>query len=234
MAEWHKDQSNKNFKYKRETLLNYGMSRWGLNKSSSVGKTSELIRDCAPKEFDDWVEYYFQNAKQNKKDGIYITRQYLKDLGEKLYVKLSEVVSCELKSISCEECVDYVYNLVINRTYEGYITEVKTIYGFLEKALGCSIQPAPDEWDRSYGVDFYIEIADEHYIGIQIKPVTGKPLDDYQWRHMHQKSHERFSNKYHGSVFFVLSKTINGKKQIKNIEIIGAIKQEIDRIKQMI
>ena len=51
------------------------------------------------------------------------------------------------------------------------MTEIKTIYGQLEKELGVKIEPAPDEWDRRYNVDFFIKIK-EKYIGIQIKPVN--------------------------------------------------------------
>ena len=112
--EWINNIDGYNSKYKRETLLNYGMNRWGLNKAQSVGATSELIRNCAPTDYSTWVEYYFNHAVQRKKDGIRITREYLRELGEDLYLKLSENVHNELESITEDECIDYVYNLVIN------------------------------------------------------------------------------------------------------------------------
>ncbi len=64
--------------------------------------------------------------------------------------------------------------MVINRTFDGYITEIKTIYGQLQVDLqrvypNIKIEPAPDEWDRLYNVDFFI-LINENYIGIQIKP----------------------------------------------------------------
>lgn len=62
--EWISGKEGKNLKFKRETLLNYGMNRWGLNKAASVGPTSELIRRCAPKSFEDWEDFYFSNAEQ--------------------------------------------------------------------------------------------------------------------------------------------------------------------------
>lgn len=37
--EWVSGREGKNLKFKRETLLNYAMNRWGLNKASSVGPT---------------------------------------------------------------------------------------------------------------------------------------------------------------------------------------------------
>ena len=172
MNSWHKSQEGRNYKYHRETLLNYGMNRWGLNKTHSVDKVSELIRKCAPDSYETWVNYYFEHAQQQKRDGIKITEEYIKDLGSKLYVKLSEVIHKELSSITEEECIDYVYNLVINHTYEGYFTEINTVYGALQKELGVEIEPAPDAWDRRYCVDYFIKITKQRFIGIQIKPVT--------------------------------------------------------------
>jgi MjaI restriction endonuclease len=72
--EWIAGTEGQNLKFKRETLLNYGMNRWGLNKAYSVGSTSELIRVCAPKTFDEWEDFYFNNAQQKKKNGVRITR----------------------------------------------------------------------------------------------------------------------------------------------------------------
>ncbi|MGA2296318.1 MAG: MjaI family restriction endonuclease [FCB group bacterium] len=169
--EWIKGFEGKNLKFKRETLLNYGMNRWGLNKAHSVGPTSELIRKCAPSKYEEWEKFYFETASQKKKTGQKITREYLISLGQTLYIKLSEVIQNELGSISEEECIDYVYNLILNRTYEGYKTEIETIYGQLESAIGMKIEPAPDNWDRNYNVDFFIKIKDK-FIGIQIKPIS--------------------------------------------------------------
>lgn len=179
--EWISGSEGRNLKFKRETLLNYGMNRWGLNKAYSVGPTSELIRACAPTKFEEWEEFYFSKARQKKRDGIRITRDYITGLGQTLYIKISEVVRSELDSISEEECIDYAYNLVLNRTYEGYRAEIDTIHGQLESIVNRKIEPAPDEWDRTYGVDFYIQVNDRN-VGIQIKPITsGLSINQYQW-----------------------------------------------------
>lgn len=82
--EWIIGKEGRNLKYKRETLLNYGMNRWGLNKAHSVDGTSELIRKCSPKAFEEWEDYYFKNAKQKKRNGLKITREYITELGRKL------------------------------------------------------------------------------------------------------------------------------------------------------
>jgi len=218
-----------NKKFKRETLLNYGMNRWGLNKASSVGSTSELIRNCAPSKYEEWVRFYFSNATQKKKEGQHITEEYIKDLGQTLYTKLSEVVHYELNQISEEECIEYAYNLIINRTYEGYITEIETIYGQLEELIGMKIESASDDWDRRFNVDFFLKIKDDKFIGFQIKPIaSGITLNQYQWIEMHKKNHEKFSKIFGGKVFFIYStKNSSGKKEIFNKDVIEEIKSEI-------
>ena len=230
--EWIKGSDGKNLQFKRETLLNYGFNRWGLNKAYSVGPTSKLIRYCAPKTFEEWEKYYFENAIQKKKDGIKITREYITGLGQTLYTKISEVIKNELESIEVEECIDYAYNLILNRTYEGYKSEIDTIYGQLESILNIKIYPAPDEWDRTYSVDFYININEKH-IGLQIKPISsGISLNQYQWIEMHRANHERFMGDFGSKVFFIYSiKSTGKKKKIFNIEIIEEIKIEIERLK---
>ena len=232
--EWIKGKEGRNLKFKRETLLNYGFNRWGLNKAFSVGPTSELIRSCAPSSFEDWEEFYFENATQKKRNGLKISREYITGLGQTLYIKLSEVVRNELSSIGEEECIDYAYNLVLNRTYEGYRSEIDTVYGQLESILQVKIHPAPDEWDRKYSVDFYIKINNK-YIGLQIKPISSaQSLNQYQWIEMNRRNHERFQKDFSGKVFFVFSvKSTGKKKKIYNTEIIDEILDEIKKIKSI-
>jgi len=160
-----------------------------------------------------------------------ISREYIASLGETLYVKLSEVVQNELLSITENECIDYAYNLVLNRTYEGYKTEIETIYGQLEGAVGRKIEPAPDNWDRTYSVDFFIKIKNK-FIGIQIKPIaSGQALNQYQWIEMHKVNHAKFEREFGGKVFFVYSsKNSAGKKTIYNTDVIEQISNEIIRL----
>lgn len=228
--EWISGIEGRNIKFRREALLNYGMNRWGLNKAHSVGPTSELVRMCSPRTFDEWEEYYFNNAIQKKKNGIKITRDYIDELGNKLYIKLSEIVQSELDMITEEECVTYAYNLVLNRTYEGYLSEIQTIYGQLQETLGVKIDPAPDKWDRLYNVDFYIKVGDK-YIGIQVKPITFKhTVEDYKWKEMQENTHKKFHDKLGGKVFIVFSVKEGNKKVIKNLNVIDEIRDEIDNL----
>ncbi len=92
-------------------------------------------------------------------------------------------------------------------------------------------KPAPDDWDRTYGVDFFIKITNS-YIGLQVKPISsGKSLNDYQWIEMHRNNHLKFQAKHGGKVFFIFSvKGANGKKTIYNTEVIEEILAEIRRL----
>lgn len=146
----------------KEWILNSAMNRYQLNFKRNVGPTSESIRKCEPKTLEEWKDYYFSNVRP---------KDHIVELGKKLYIKITEVISSEVEEISEQDCIDYMLQLVIDRTYDGYWTEIKTIYGQLEKALNYKIEPAPDSWDRLYNVDFFIKIKDK-YIGLQIKPVN--------------------------------------------------------------
>lgn len=140
----------------KEWILNSAMNRYQLNFKRNVGAVSEAIRTCAPKCLSDWEEYYFSNVR---------TEEHIVSLGQKLYIKITEVISKEVSEITEEDCIQYIRNLVINRTYDGYTTEISTIYGQLETFLQEKIEAAPDKWDRKYNVDFYIKVSD-YYIGL--------------------------------------------------------------------
>lgn len=207
----------------KEWILNSAMNRFQLNFKKNVGPTSESIRQCAPKTLNEWRDYYFKNVRP---------KEHIEELGKKLYVKITEVIRSEVEDVTEQDCIDYMLQLVIDRTFEGYMTEVKTIYGQLEKELMVKIEPAPDEWDRLFNVDFFIKIQDK-YIGIQIKPVNqGIQLSQiFKEKDLQAKSHEAFTKKYGGRVFYVFSSKIGERKEIRNKEVIIEIKQEIERLK---
>ncbi len=201
----------------KEWILNSAMNRFQLNFKRNVGATSESIRKCEPKTLEEWKDYYFAEVR---------SKEHIVELGKKLYIKITEVIQAEVEEITEEDCVKYLLNLVINRTFDGYITEIKTIYGQLEQELGYKIEPAPDEWDRLYNVDFFIMIKDK-YVGLQIKPVNqGIQLSQiFKERRIQEKTHHKFEEEFGGKVFYVFSSKSNGKKVIVNLEVIEEIKK---------
>ena len=206
----------------KEWILNQANMRWGLTKKNKVGPVSELIRKCSPKSLKDWEEYYYKNV---------YSKQHLEELGRGLYIKITEVCRAEIESITEEACIDFIINLVIGRTYDGYQSEIQTIYGQLQEALGVKVEPAPDEWDRGYNVDFFIKVK-EKYIGLQIKPAgyayITQIINELKFQ---KKTHEKFTAKYGGKVFYVISVKEGKKKIIHNVSVIEEIRKEIERLK---
>jgi hypothetical protein len=207
----------------KEWILNQANMRWGLTKKNKVGPVSELIRKCSPKSLKDWEEYYYRNV---------YSKQHLEELGRRLYIKITEVCQAEIESITEEACIGFIINLVISRTYDGYQSEIQTIYGQLQEALGVKVEPAPDEWDRGYNVDFFIKVK-EKYIGLQIKPAgyayITQIINELEFQ---KKTHDKFTAKYGGKVFYVISIKEGKKKIIHNPEVIEEIRKEIERLKK--
>ena len=159
------------------------------------------------------------------------TKEHLIELGRKLYTTITEVLRAEIDEVTEQDCINFIINLVINRTFDGYMTEKETIYGQLQDILGVKIEPAPDELDRLYNVDFFIKIKDK-FIGLQIKPAGGVShiTQIFQEKAQQAKTHEKFTAKYGGKVFYVVSIKENDKKKIHNTEVIDEIKEEIKRL----
>ena len=105
----------------KEFVLNYAMNRWQLNFKRNVGPTSESIRNCSPNSLEEWEDYYYSNVR---------TREHIDSLGEKLYYRVSETLPDEkrfhpelIDSITKDDCISYMHQIVINRTYNGYMKE---------------------------------------------------------------------------------------------------------------
>lgn len=206
----------------KEWILNSAMNRYQFNFKRNVGATSESIRKCAPKSLGEWEKYYYANVK---------SEAHIEELGRKLYVKITEVIHAEVEDITEQDCIDYMKQLVINRTFDGYMTEIQTIYGQLKNLLNVKIEPAPDEWDRLYNVDFFIKI-NENFIGLQIKPINNAlQLPEIHKEYALQaETHKIFKAKFGGAVFYIYSEKVNGKKEIANKDVVEKIKAEIIRL----
>ncbi len=208
----------------KEWILNQANMRWGLTKKNKVGPVAELIRKCEPKTVEEWENYYFTNVYPKK---------HLEHLGKILFIKVTDVCKAEIEEVTEDDCINFIYNLVINRTFDGYQSEIQTIYGQLENLLNVKIHPAPDEWDRGYNVDYFIQIKDK-YIGLQIKPAGYEYIPQIiNEREQQRKTHEKFTKKYGGKVFYIISITEGKNKTIHNTEVIEEIKEEIKRLEKI-
>ena len=206
----------------KEWILNQANMRWGLTKKKKVGPVSELIRKSSPRSPREWEDFYYKNV---------YSKRHLENLGRTLYIKITEVCQAEIENITEEDRISFITNLVIGRTYDGYQSEIQTIYGQLQKALGVKVEPAPDDWDRGYNVDFFIGVNGK-YIGLQIKPAgyayITQIINELEFQ---KKTHEQFTAKYGGKVFYIISMKEGKNRIIYNPEIIEEIRKEIEKLK---
>ena len=105
----------------KEFVLNYATNRWGLNKKVNVGHTSDSIRLCSPNSLQEWKNYYYTSVR---------TREQIANIGLRLYDKVHNVLPEEnrffpalLESITQNDCVAFIHNLVIDRQYMEYLKE---------------------------------------------------------------------------------------------------------------
>lgn len=227
-------QTNKRYSKefgKKEKVLNYATQTYQLSRPNKVGAVMALIRECQPKTIEEWEKWYFENATTDGKTPIKITKESLEELGERLYVKIKEIVIPEwteaFNQLTLQDCIDYIYNLTINRTFDGFIREKSVIEDNLAKTFpNVRFEESDPELDHAGDIDYLGWIGDKAF-GIQIKPVTAKAnFGNYSATERMKASFDDFTKKFSGHVFIVFS--IDDK--IKNEEVIKEIAQEIKRL----
>lgn len=217
----------------KEFLLNYGNRRWGLTKTAKVGEVMALIRECQPNSFKEWEEWYFDNAYTKTKTPVKMNREILKELGERLHAKIKEIVIPEItnaiRNLTLEDCLEYIYQLTICRTYDGFLVEKSVVNDVLAKKFpSIEFEESNPQLDHAGDIDYIGKVGRKAF-GLQIKPVTvNANLGNYDISARMQQSFRAFEEQYGGKVFIVLS--IDG--EIANKEIVEQISQEIKRLSQ--
>ena len=74
---------------KKERVLNYACQTYQLSRPNKVGAVMALIRECQPSTFKEWETWYFKNAHTDSKTPVKVTVESLKELGERLYTKIT-------------------------------------------------------------------------------------------------------------------------------------------------
>ena len=220
------------FAGKKEFLLNHACQLYQLTRPNKVGAVMNLIRQCQPTSIEEWENWYFENAKTEGKTPVRISKESLLELGERLYTKMTELVIPQIQeainNITRQDCIDYVYNLTINRTYDGYQREKSVVNDGLAKIFKDVVFMESDpELDHAGDIDYVAKVGDYQF-GIQIKPVTANAnFGGYSLSERMKASFEDFTDKFGGNVFIVYS--LDGK--IANQEVIESIADEIQRLK---
>lgn len=221
---------------KKEKVLNFTSNAYQLTRPSKVGAVMELIRECQPKTFQEWRQYYFDKAHTKTKVPIKVTQEILNELGERLYEKITEVVIPEwteaFRQITKQDCYDYVYEVTIPRTFDGFLTEKSVINDFLAKKFPDVVfEESDSDLDHSGDIDYIGKVGDKAF-GIQIKPVTANSnFGNYKLTERMQANFESFEEKYGGKVFVIFSSKVGNKKEVKNKEVLDEITAEIARLK---
>ena len=156
----------------------------------------------------------------------------MNELGERLYEKITEVVIPEWQAafneLSLEDCKDYVYNLTVRRTYDGFIREKSVVNDGLSKIfLEVKFIESENDLDHAGDID-YLGFVDKFAFGIQINPITARAnFGNYSVSERMKNNFIDFENKYKGKVFIIFS--LDG--EIGNKEVLKEIQKEIGRLK---
>jgi len=216
---------------KKEKVLNYTSNTYHLTRPKKVGAVMALIRECQPKTFEEWGKFYFEKAYTKTKKPIKVTKDILSELGKRLYEKITTVVIPEwteaFSQITLQDCIDYVYEVTVHRTYDGFIREKSVINDNLAKKFpSVRFEESDSELDHAGDIDYIGWVGDKAF-GIQIKPITAQSsFGNYSVSERMKASFEEFTEQFGGKVFIVFCE----KEKIKNEEVIEQIAEEIKRL----
>jgi len=219
---------------KKEKVLNYATQTYQLSRPNKVGAVMALIRECQPNTIQEWEQWYFENATTAGKNTFKITTESLQELGERLYEKITEVVIPEwqeaFNALTKEDCYNYIYNLTINRTFDGYLREKSVVNDGLAKVFPqVRFEESPSELDHAGDIDYLGYVTENKAFGIQIKPVTAQSnFGNYSVSERMKASFESFKINFSGNVFIVFS--LDG--EIANKQVIDQLQTEIERLKK--
>ncbi|MDL2222366.1 MjaI family restriction endonuclease, partial [Parabacteroides sp. OttesenSCG-928-N08] len=207
---------------KKEKVLNYACQTYQLSRPNKVGAVMALIRECQPKTIEDWEAWYFNNAYTAGKKPFKITQESLSELGERLYDKIIGVIIPEweeaFSKLTKEDCIHYIYNLTINRAFDGYLREKSVVNeGLANSFPEIRFEESPAELDHAGDIDYLGYLTDSIAFGLQIKPVTSQAnFGNYSASERMKASFASFKEEYKGNVFIVYS--LDG--EIANSEIL--------------
>ena len=157
----------------------------------------------------------------------------INELGESLYVKLKESAAPQFDDIfddlTMDDCIEYLSNRIINRTFDGFLREKSVIEDNLAKEFpNVRFEESDPELDHAVDIDYLGWVGNKAF-GIQIKPVTSKSnFGNYSASERMKASFINFTKQYGGQVFVVYS--IDDK--IKNLEVVAQIAAEIGLLKR--
>lgn len=218
---------------KKEKVLNYACQTYQLSRPSKVGAVMALIRECQPGSFEEWEQWYFEHAETTGKVRTKVTRESLQELGERLYAKITEIVIPEwlsaFQQLTLQDCIDYIFNLTLQRTYDGYIREKSVVYDGLATIFPDVVFDESDtDLDHAGDIDYLGWVGNKAF-GVQIKPVTAQAnFGNYSVSERMRANFSSFEQQFGGKVFIIFSL----KGEIANTDVLADIRDEIRRLHQ--
>jgi hypothetical protein len=216
---------------KKEKVLNYTSQTYQLTRPAKVGAVMSLIRECQPRTIEEWKDWFFEYASTAAKQPIRVTEDSLRELGERLYEKIVGVVIPEwttaFQQVTKQDCIDYVYNLTINRTYDGFLREKSVVFDELaDRFPSVRFEESDAEMDHAGDIDYLGHVGEQAF-GLQIKPVTAKAnFGNYSPSARMRASFSEFTRRFGGKVFIVYS--LAG--EVANGDVLGLIGAEVARL----
>lgn len=188
----------------------------------------ELIRKCQPKTIQDWEVFYWENAYTKKIGSEKVDKELIDELGKRLFEKIHAVVIPEwtkaFEEITEEDCTDYILDVTIRRTYNGFFREKSVVFDNLAKIFPELIFEESDpNLDHAGDIDYVAKSTiTAQIIGIQIKPITSNiAFSGYSVSERMKKNFASFEQQYGGKAFVVFSE----KEKIINKEVIEQIRE---------
>lgn len=207
-----------------EYHLNMAVTRFGLNKKKVIGNVNEMISEAMPLTENEWKSFYYQHYKNESE---------LHEIGIKLYQKIQDNIIPEIYAITENDCINYMKNLVIRRTFEGRRTRFLILNTELLKGTGKEFNYLPDheeDWRfRTYQIDYYHYDKERNIlIGIKVAPLsllTSQNIYAIKTREDIEHTH-RDSEEKNVGYFFILYYENKGRLvKISNQEIIEKIRR---------
>ncbi len=215
----------------KERVLNHAAQRWHLTRPSKVGPVMELIRKCQPKTIKNWENFYWKNAYTKIKNPEKVDQNLINELGKRLYEKIHAIIIPEwtkaFEEITEKDCIDYILDVTIRRTYNGFFREKSVVFDNLSEIFPkLEFEESDSDLDHAGNVDYVAKIPKTNkVIGLQIKPVTANfSFAGYSISSRMKKSFMSFEKEYGGKVFIIYSE----KEKIINKSVIKEIREYLN------
>jgi MjaI restriction endonuclease len=153
------------------------------------------------------------------------------DSGKRLHEKIHNIDVPEwqkaFEEITEEDCVEYIVDVTIRRTFNGYFREKSVVYDNLAKVFPQLVfEESYADLDHAGDIDYIGKVLGTNkIIGIQIKPTTASiAFGGYSVSDRIKKNLNYFEREYSAKAFVIYSE----KEKIMNKEVVEEIRKYLE------